>query len=224
MTLAEKLLALRTEKGLSQEDLAEQMGVSRQSVSKWETGQSVPDLDKIIRLADLFDVTADELVREGERPQSPGPRVIYVEREKQGLTPMQSLFVVNEVVGVVLMALGFKGVGSGYLDMCSIAAAVIIAGLPLLLAKRHPFLIAAWLHIGGSLQRVNPLRNSFYPWGLSGGLHHLWSYLAAPGPERDAHYLKFAAVGIIRGTLILVLLFLTGRICWRAWKKKKEDG
>ena len=224
MTLAEKLLALRTEKGLSQEDLAEQMGVSRQSVSKWETGQSVPDLDKIIKLADLFGVTVDELVREGERPQPQGPRVIYVEREQQGLTPMQSLFLVNEVVGIVLLALGFKGMGSGYLDMCSIAAAVIIAGLPLLLAKKHPFLIAGWLYVGASLQRVNPLLNSSYPWGLLGGLRRLWFYLATPGPERDAYYLKFAAVGIIRGILILILLFLTGRACWRAWKKRKEDG
>ena len=69
MTLSEKILSLRTARGLSQGDLAEKLGVSRQSVSKWETGQSTPDLDKIIKLADLFGVTVDELVREEEAPK-----------------------------------------------------------------------------------------------------------------------------------------------------------
>ena len=71
MTLGEKILDLRTQKEMSQEELAAALEVSRQSVSKWETNQSVPDLDKIIRLADLFGVTVDQLVREGERPEPP---------------------------------------------------------------------------------------------------------------------------------------------------------
>ena len=66
MDLGGTIYRLRTEHNLSQGDLAEALGVSRQSVSKWETGQSVPDLDKIIRLADLFGITVDELVREEE--------------------------------------------------------------------------------------------------------------------------------------------------------------
>ena len=60
MTLGEKILSLRTARDMSQDDLAEKLEVSRQSVSKWETGQSTPDLDKIIRLADLFGVNVDE--------------------------------------------------------------------------------------------------------------------------------------------------------------------
>ena len=64
MTLAEKILSLRTERGMSQDDLAEKLEVSRQSVSKWETAQSTPDLDKIIKLADLFGTTVDQLVRD----------------------------------------------------------------------------------------------------------------------------------------------------------------
>ena len=58
MSLAEKIFSLRTARSMSQDDLAEKLEVSRQSVSKWETGQSTPDLDKIIRLSDLFGVTA----------------------------------------------------------------------------------------------------------------------------------------------------------------------
>ncbi len=64
MKLHEKIYTLRTEKKLSQGDLAEILDVSRQSVSKWETGASVPDLDKLIKMSDLFGVSIDYLVRE----------------------------------------------------------------------------------------------------------------------------------------------------------------
>lgn len=61
MKLEENIYRLRTSQELSQESLAELLGVSRQSVSKWETGTSVPDLDKLIKLCDIFGVTLDEL-------------------------------------------------------------------------------------------------------------------------------------------------------------------
>ena len=64
MKLHEKIYRLRTEKKMSQGDLAEILDVSRQSVSKWETGASVPDLDKLVKMSDLFGVTIDFLVRE----------------------------------------------------------------------------------------------------------------------------------------------------------------
>ena len=109
MTLAKKIAALRGERRLSQGDLAERLDVSRQSVSKWETGQSVPELDKLIRLADLFGVSVDELVREGEPPRpeaetggaEPEPKLVYVERK--GLRPAQILGIVLTVVGMVMM-------------------------------------------------------------------------------------------------------------------------
>ena len=62
MIFADKLIQLRKRSGWSQEELAEQMGVSRQSISKWEGAQSVPDLEKIIRLAKLFSVSTDYLL------------------------------------------------------------------------------------------------------------------------------------------------------------------
>ena len=57
MIFADKLILLRKKAGWSQEELAEQMNVTRQSVSKWEGAQSVPDLDKMIRLSELFGVS-----------------------------------------------------------------------------------------------------------------------------------------------------------------------
>ena len=63
MTLGEKISKLRTTNKMSQGDLAEKLNVSRQSISKWETNASVPELDKLIQLCDLFGISLDELVR-----------------------------------------------------------------------------------------------------------------------------------------------------------------
>lgn len=62
--ITEKIVELRKERGWSQEQLAEQLGISRQSVSKWESGMAVPDLDRIIKMSDLFGVSVDYLVKD----------------------------------------------------------------------------------------------------------------------------------------------------------------
>lgn len=62
MILADKIINLRKKAGWSQEDLAEKLGVSRQSVSKWEGAQSVPDMDKVLRLSRIFGVSTDYLL------------------------------------------------------------------------------------------------------------------------------------------------------------------
>ena len=64
MILADKITALRKKAGWSQEDLAEQLGVTRQSVSKWEGAQSVPDMDKVVQMSRLFGVTTDFLLKD----------------------------------------------------------------------------------------------------------------------------------------------------------------
>lgn len=64
MIFADKLIQLRKKSGWSQEELAGQMGVTRQSVSKWESAQSIPDLEKIIRLSELFGVSLDYLLKD----------------------------------------------------------------------------------------------------------------------------------------------------------------
>lgn len=60
--LSEKIYALRRKSGLSQEQLAEKIGVSRQAISKWEGGLSTPELDKLKALSEFFGITVDELV------------------------------------------------------------------------------------------------------------------------------------------------------------------
>lgn len=72
MNMADRIQQLRKTKGISQEELADRIGVSRQAVSKWESGQSSPDLEKVILLSEFFDVTTDYLLK-GKEPQ-PGDR------------------------------------------------------------------------------------------------------------------------------------------------------
>lgn len=62
MEFNNKLYNLRKQKGLSQEELANRLNVSRQTVSKWEVGDSTPDMEKLIAMSDLFEISLDELV------------------------------------------------------------------------------------------------------------------------------------------------------------------
>lgn len=71
MTFSDKLIALRKKAGWSQEELAERLNVSRQSVSKWESAQSMPDIDKILQLSSLFSVTTDCLLKDGQDDPQP---------------------------------------------------------------------------------------------------------------------------------------------------------
>lgn len=218
MSLSEKILSLRTGLGLSQEELAEQLTVSRQSVSKWETGQSVPDLDKLIKLADLFGISVDELVREGERPQppeppkAPEPQVVYV-KEKRGLTGTQTAGVCLELMGLALDLLGLVGESN---LMVFLGTALIVLGLPLLLAK-HPWLLFGWLAVALSLVIFNPYTMADMPWGLIGGIRLLVTCMRYP----EEWYVT-TQLGILismgRGVLTLWLIYSS----FRAWFQNKN--
>lgn len=199
MELSQKIYELRTGSGLSQLDLAEKLGVSRQSVSKWETGQAVPDLDKLIRLADLFGISVDELVREGERPAPPEPQVVYA-AEQRGFSPVQKAGAALEVVGLLGLVLG----GMGLVSL--IGAGLMLLGLPLLLVKSHPG--CGW---GGprwpSVCWYSTLTPLYPPGGLFGGMRYLYWILTNPELRYYASYFA-AAIGMLRGSLILLLIFL----------------
>ena len=84
MNIADRILCLRKKKGVSQEELAYSLGVSRQAVSKWESDQSVPELDKIILMSDYFEVTTDYLltgkeeVKKGSSDNSLLSKILYL--------------------------------------------------------------------------------------------------------------------------------------------------
>ena len=100
MKLAEKLFELRKEKGWSQEKLAEQINVSRQSISKWESGQVLPEIEKIIELSKIFQVTTDYLLLD-ENSEKGASQVIleegkdkyYKEAKSYGLWQVIYIFV-----------------------------------------------------------------------------------------------------------------------------------
>ncbi|WP_294466014.1 helix-turn-helix transcriptional regulator [uncultured Anaerofustis sp.] len=64
MSFKEQLIHLRNTNGLSQEDLAEKLNVTRQSVSKWEVGETMPDTDKLIKISEIFNVSTDYLLKD----------------------------------------------------------------------------------------------------------------------------------------------------------------
>ena len=119
MTFSDKLIALRKKAGWSQEELAERLNVSRQSVSKWESAQSMPDIDKILQLSSLFSVTTDCLLKDTqaepeytEDDTSPLPRVTLTQAEDyltkaQANAPQMALATALCIVSPIpLLALG----------------------------------------------------------------------------------------------------------------------
>lgn len=71
MILADKIMEERKKNGWSQEELADKLSVSRQAVSKWESAQSVPDLQRVIQLAEIFNVSTDYLLKDEVEAPSP---------------------------------------------------------------------------------------------------------------------------------------------------------
>ena len=145
MTLGARIAALRAERKLSQGDLAEKLNVSRQSVSKWETDTSVPELDKLILLSELFGVTIDELVKE-EAPQ----RKVPVPEADRSQPAAQKPSGTQKTVGFILLGAGLVGFLLGVLFsriLLGLGIYLALAGTLLLLVKRYAGLILAWVTV-----------------------------------------------------------------------------
>ena len=99
MSLGENIYKLRTGKHLSQEDFAAAMEVSRQSVSKWENDMAVPELEKLIKMAQLFGISLDELV--GNTPPQPAPKP-----EPESVPAPAPGLTTGDLISVVLLLLG----------------------------------------------------------------------------------------------------------------------
>ena len=111
MNLGEKIYKLRTERNLSQGDLAEKLGVSRQSVSKWENSSAMPDLEKIIKLSDIFGVSIDSLVKNAENNSTDAEKTAFNAKETK---TVEYVTVVEKhhlegrkIAGIVLFCMAF---------------------------------------------------------------------------------------------------------------------
>ncbi len=111
MNLAEKILYRRKKAGLSQAELGEKIGVSRQAVSKWETGESIPELGKIVLLADVFQVTTDWLLKDGEAEGDKETQNHWVESVPGLLGQLIQKY--GWLLGVYLAAMGALFTGFG---------------------------------------------------------------------------------------------------------------
>ena len=144
MTMGEHICALRTARGLSQGDLAERLDVSRQSVSKWETDASVPDLDKLVKLSQTFGVTLDELVH-GEAPGTPEAPAAETPPAKAARVPGW------RVGGLVFLALGvlilliLLGMGTLAGGLVFALPFLLSAAACLILKRRHVALVCGWI-------------------------------------------------------------------------------
>lgn len=97
MTLGERLKMYRTQKGLSQEKIAEMLDVSRQAVTKWEAGQTTPSSDNLIALANLYDVSLDELIGKNEN------EIVSAEGEKR-FSPKHNPILRNNFIRIAIIA------------------------------------------------------------------------------------------------------------------------
>lgn len=103
MELSEKILTLRKSKDLTQEQLAERLGISRQSISKWESGQAIPELEKIVKLSGIFDVTTDYLLKTSEIDELSIKTEILEKQQQQILIREEKR---NKVLHCIMYAIG----------------------------------------------------------------------------------------------------------------------
>ena len=98
MALSEKIYELRKKAGLSQEQLAEQLGVSRQAVSKWESGKAVPESDTLITISNYFHVTLDYLLKENDTAEPESEPVVSKDKDTPGTNSGRAKRVLGTVI------------------------------------------------------------------------------------------------------------------------------
>ena len=125
MTLGENIVRLRTQRNWSQGDLADALDISRQSVSKWETDASVPELEKLLKLSELFGVTLDALVRGEDAPKAetaaPAAQAVPASFTPQTSSEREKR---HTIAGTILLC-----IGAAFLLICLILAGDLLAGL-----------------------------------------------------------------------------------------------
>ena len=128
MEFNNKLYELRKQKGFSQEELANRLNVSRQTISKWEIGDSTPDMEKLVAISDLFGISLDELVLDKTpepttAPPPPARNELYSDIKEKVLTDdnrkkaKKGLKIAGIIAGAVLL-----------IDLISMVVYVIVNG------------------------------------------------------------------------------------------------
>lgn len=214
MTLGNRITRMRTAQGMSQGDLAEKLGVSRQSVSKWETDASVPDIDNLIFLSNLFDVTLDELVKGESSADKPDAIQEYVESgntsytnmpeyEKTPEAPKPQISLTQKILGFIFLGTGLFTVVLGLaigIGLIIFAPLLIIYGIICLTVRRHAGLVCAWATVIPCLVLM--------PYFTSCSLNAIFS--AYYWAERSAYGVQLT-VSAILWVILLSLSFFTAK-------------
>ena len=137
MNLGETIYKLRTQQGMSQDALAGALDVSRQSVSKWENNAAVPELEKLMKMCDVFGVTLDELA--GRNTPTPPP---------PAAAPVQGTSL-RRIVGIILLCFGLLAtlllsILGGFLFSILVGMPFTVVGCILLSNSKEPLFHALW--------------------------------------------------------------------------------
>ncbi|MBR5369867.1 MAG: helix-turn-helix domain-containing protein [Bacilli bacterium] len=133
MSLGERLYELRKKKGLSQEEVAERLNVTRQSVSKWETDESKPDFDKIVPICELYEISTNELLN-GTQEEKEEKEVEFINKDnkkKRALFITSAIFlyflsIIWIIVSEVSFNLNEGFMVGGFFLLCGIATCMLI--------------------------------------------------------------------------------------------------
>ena len=130
MEFNNKLYELRKKRGYSQEELANRLNVSRQTVSKWEVGESTPDMEKLVAISDLFEMSLDELVKD-KVPEQAAPQEQIVRSEFY--SDLKKHVLTEENKKKTQKGLKIAGIAFGVfllVDFLTFLIYVLILGLP----------------------------------------------------------------------------------------------
>jgi len=198
MNMADRIQYLRKLKGISQEQLADMVGVSRQAVSKWESEQSSPDLDKIITLSEYFEVTTDYILK--------GIEPVADENKKSAEIASKVLFIAS----TAFIAIGLLCAFGGWYEEQTMDAvwgsmiiqAVGVAGYYIgrMLSSVKPPFVVTWLNLAVGL---------FMPVSMFSGLlcrYLSWGKMIAPYPMEIRSTAVFAVIylGVLAASFVIL--------------------
>ncbi len=210
MNLGENIYQFRTGRSMSQGDLAEALEVSRQSVSKWENNSAVPELDKLMKMAAIFEITLDELVtgeeRDNSAPVSAPPPVAVVGEEVRNL----ERFPVRKIIGIICLCGGL---------LCTVICMI----LAILLGDYYAGdLVAAAALIGLPLTMIGifclclPYPQLFCGWAIWAG-YLVYTFMLTTRWEEETFLLILAALGLIAMLAWTVWAQRSGRVRLPKW-------
>ena len=159
--LGERIYQLRVDNNMSQGDLADRLNVSRQTVSKWENNQSVPEVDKLIALGEIFSVSVDFIVKGKETAVT---QKVYVKVQEDNAQDIKRYNegIIKKYVGLIIAVLGVAVslilLLTPYMIVAVITGLMAILGILLYKDVKHPWLICAWLlYVAFNILRVSGL-------------------------------------------------------------------